>query len=94
METTRSENHLALRLIVFSGEALELQSLRPWIQRHGDKSRQLVNMYGITDRNWNSGMSKIPPCGDGILGLYQLCALMLNLTPGSFVISRILARWW
>ncbi len=40
---------LALRLIIFGGEALELPSLRPWFERHGDRSPQLVNMYGITE---------------------------------------------
>jgi amino acid adenylation domain-containing protein len=40
---------LALRLVIFGGEALELQSLKPWLERHGDKSPQLVNMYGITE---------------------------------------------
>ncbi|HEY7124285.1 MAG TPA: amino acid adenylation domain-containing protein [Ktedonobacterales bacterium] len=38
-----------LRLVIFGGEALELQSLRPWFERHGDQSPQLVNMYGITE---------------------------------------------
>jgi amino acid adenylation domain-containing protein len=28
---------------------LELQSLRPWFARHGDREPQLVNMYGITE---------------------------------------------
>ena len=37
------------RLIIFGGEALELQSLKPWFKRHGDKNPQLVNMYGITE---------------------------------------------
>lgn len=40
---------LSLRWIVFGGEALELQSLRLWFERHGDKQPQLVNMYGITE---------------------------------------------
>ncbi|HVQ25142.1 MAG TPA: amino acid adenylation domain-containing protein, partial [Planctomycetota bacterium] len=40
---------LALRLVIFGGEALELQSLAPWLARHGDASPQLVNMYGITE---------------------------------------------
>jgi amino acid adenylation domain-containing protein/FkbH-like protein len=40
---------LALRYVVFGGEALELQSLKPWFDRHGDKKPQLVNMYGITE---------------------------------------------
>ena len=35
--------------MIFGGEALELQSLRPWFERHGDREPQLVNMYGITE---------------------------------------------
>ncbi|MBD2529846.1 amino acid adenylation domain-containing protein [Nostoc flagelliforme FACHB-838] len=40
---------LNLRLIIFGGEALDIQSLQPWFARHGDESPQLVNMYGITE---------------------------------------------
>ncbi len=40
---------LALRYVIFGGEALEMQSLRPWFERHGDQQPQLVNMYGITE---------------------------------------------
>ncbi|MEH2060570.1 MAG: amino acid adenylation domain-containing protein [Nostoc sp.] len=40
---------LSLRLVIFGGEALKLQSLRPWFERHGDRFPQLVNMYGITE---------------------------------------------
>lgn len=43
------EGELVLRLVIFGGEALELQSLRPWLERHGDERPQLVNMYGITE---------------------------------------------
>jgi len=39
---------LSLRTVIFGGEALELESLRPWFERHGDQQPQLVNMYGIT----------------------------------------------
>ena len=39
----------ALREVVFGGEALELQALRPWFERHGDAQPRLVNMYGITE---------------------------------------------
>jgi amino acid adenylation domain-containing protein len=38
-----------LRLIIFGGEALELKSLQPWFELHGDRLPQLVNMYGITE---------------------------------------------
>src|SRR5690606_27662329 len=40
---------LALRLVIFGGEALELESLRPWFEKHGDERPELVNMYGITE---------------------------------------------
>jgi amino acid adenylation domain-containing protein len=38
-----------LRYIIFGGEALDLASLRPWFERHGDNTPRLVNMYGITE---------------------------------------------
>jgi len=40
---------LALRYVIFGGEALDIKSLSPWFARHGDKQPQLVNMYGITE---------------------------------------------
>jgi amino acid adenylation domain-containing protein/non-ribosomal peptide synthase protein (TIGR01720 family) len=40
---------LALRCVVFGGEALELEALRPWFERFGDQRPQLINMYGITE---------------------------------------------
>ena len=43
------QEELALRLIIFGGEALELQKLKSWFERHGDERPQLVNMYGITE---------------------------------------------
>ncbi|HTQ80161.1 MAG TPA: condensation domain-containing protein, partial [Thermoanaerobaculia bacterium] len=47
-EVGRSEE-LALRLVIFGGEALEMQSLGPWVARHGVERPRLVNMYGITE---------------------------------------------
>ncbi|WP_242059024.1 MULTISPECIES: non-ribosomal peptide synthetase [Nostoc] len=38
-----------LRYIIFGGEALNLPSLRPWFERHGENQTRLVNMYGITE---------------------------------------------
>lgn len=43
------EGELALRLVIFGGEALDPCSLRPWFARHGDQHPELVNMYGITE---------------------------------------------
>ncbi|HYH46016.1 MAG TPA: amino acid adenylation domain-containing protein, partial [Thermoanaerobaculia bacterium] len=44
---------LALREVIFGGEALEPGSLAPWVARHGDGLNsggpRLVNMYGITE---------------------------------------------
>jgi amino acid adenylation domain-containing protein len=39
----------SLRFVVLGGEALVLESLRPWIDRYGDQTPRLVNMYGITE---------------------------------------------
>ncbi|WP_405800373.1 amino acid adenylation domain-containing protein [Streptomyces halstedii] len=39
----------ALRRIIFGGEALDPGRLRPWTERHGTGSPELVNMYGITE---------------------------------------------
>jgi amino acid adenylation domain-containing protein/non-ribosomal peptide synthase protein (TIGR01720 family) len=44
-----TEPPLGLRLVIFGGEALEVQSLRPWFERFGDERPRLVNMYGITE---------------------------------------------
>ncbi len=48
-EGARARPELSLRYVIFGGEALELQSLRPWFGRHGDQEPRLVNMYGITE---------------------------------------------
>ncbi|HEU4562699.1 MAG TPA: amino acid adenylation domain-containing protein, partial [Longimicrobium sp.] len=40
---------LALRVVVFGGEALEPASLREWVERRGIGAPRLVNMYGITE---------------------------------------------
>src|SRR6185369_2201333 len=49
----RKVDDLALRVIIFGGEALEMRSLRSWFERHGDSKPQLVNMYGITETTVN-----------------------------------------
>ncbi|MET0236593.1 MAG: amino acid adenylation domain-containing protein, partial [Kibdelosporangium sp.] len=42
-------DRLALRYVIFGGEALELWRLSGWFSRHGEDSPRLVNMYGITE---------------------------------------------
>ena len=41
--------NLALRKVIFAGEALELATLRGWVQRRGADRTRLINMYGITE---------------------------------------------
>jgi len=40
---------LALRYVIFGGEALNFVNLRRWFDRHGDRKPRLINMYGITE---------------------------------------------
>ena len=45
-----SDGHaLALRYVIFGGEALELARLDDWYLRHSDSAPRLINMYGITE---------------------------------------------
>ncbi|MFC4051754.1 non-ribosomal peptide synthetase [Actinomadura syzygii] len=43
------EAELALRYIIFGGEALDLGRLEDWYSRHPENAPTLVNMYGITE---------------------------------------------
>ncbi|MER7582457.1 amino acid adenylation domain-containing protein [Kitasatospora sp. NPDC097691] len=45
----RPGSELALRHVVFGGEALELGRLDDWYSRHAEDAPTLVNMYGITE---------------------------------------------
>ncbi|WP_415640965.1 amino acid adenylation domain-containing protein, partial [Skermania piniformis] len=40
---------LALRYVIFGGEALDPARLAPWFERFGDTAPRLVNMFGITE---------------------------------------------
>jgi len=44
-----SGSSLALRTVIFGGEALEVGRLDDWYQRHPERAPRLVNMYGITE---------------------------------------------
>jgi amino acid adenylation domain-containing protein len=48
-ESAATPGGLALRYVIFGGEALDLSSLKPWFDRHGDRKPQLINMFGITE---------------------------------------------
>ncbi|WP_336217131.1 non-ribosomal peptide synthetase, partial [Nonomuraea sp. LPB2021202275-12-8] len=45
----RSPRPLALRTVIFGGEALDSETVSRWWERHAEDSPQLVNMYGITE---------------------------------------------
>ena len=49
IDEARPATDLALRVVVFGGEALNFSALRPWFARHGDRKPRLINMYGITE---------------------------------------------
>jgi amino acid adenylation domain-containing protein len=49
LATPAGATTLALRYVIFGGEALSTPVLRPWLQVHGDERPQLFNMYGITE---------------------------------------------
>ncbi|MBD1581824.1 non-ribosomal peptide synthetase/type I polyketide synthase [Pseudoalteromonas sp. S16_S37] len=50
---------LALRYVVFGGEALNLQSLHAWVNQFGDDAPQLINMYGITETTVHASFKRI-----------------------------------
>ncbi|HEX3531511.1 MAG TPA: non-ribosomal peptide synthase/polyketide synthase, partial [Thermoanaerobaculia bacterium] len=58
-ESAAAKKELALRWVIFGGEALEPASLRPWIERHGDERPRLVNMYGITETTVHVTVRKV-----------------------------------
>jgi len=48
-EAAEAGSQLALRYVVFGGEALDVSSLKPWFDTFGDNTPRMVNMYGITE---------------------------------------------
>lgn len=48
-ENITTSKALRLRYVIFGGEKLDFNSLRPWVDVCGDSSPKLVNMYGITE---------------------------------------------
>ena len=48
-EESTGQRPLSLRFVIFGGEALQVEMLRSWWERHGDETPQVVNMYGITE---------------------------------------------
>ncbi|WP_093909266.1 non-ribosomal peptide synthetase [Streptomyces sp. cf386] len=84
---------LALRWVIFCGEALSPAVVRSWYGRHQDSAPVLVNMYGITetavlstrlDLDRDHGTARAVPIGMAIAGtrLYVLDCRLRPVPPG------------
>ncbi|WP_431230988.1 amino acid adenylation domain-containing protein [Mycolicibacterium psychrotolerans] len=84
---------LALEAVVFGGEALEPQRMRPWLENHPPGSPRLINMYGITETTVHASFreivagdadSAVSPIGVplGHLGFFVLDTLLRPVAPG------------
>ncbi|MFF5532690.1 non-ribosomal peptide synthase/polyketide synthase [Streptomyces cinerochromogenes] len=107
-ELTEVSERLALRTVVFGGEALDVTRLADWYARHPDTAPRLVNMYGITETTVHvtyapldrraAGAGPASPIGTGIpdLRLYVLDDTLRPVPPGAvgelFVAGEGLAR--
>ncbi|MFE3634312.1 non-ribosomal peptide synthase/polyketide synthase [Streptomyces sp. NPDC059168] len=99
---------LALRTVIFGGEALDVGRLADWYDRHSDTAPRLVNMYGITETTVHVTHAALDrsaarpdtasPIGTGIpdLRLYVLDGTLRPVPPGAvgelFVAGEGLAR--
>jgi amino acid adenylation domain-containing protein len=54
IEAEPSPADLALRTVIFAGEALDTADLEPWFTRFGATCPEMVNMYGITETTVHS----------------------------------------
>ncbi|WP_346072797.1 non-ribosomal peptide synthase/polyketide synthase [Saccharopolyspora thermophila] len=86
-------DRLALRYVIFGGEALEPSKLDGWYRRHAEDAPRLVNMYGITETTVHVTYFPLAaahtadprsPIGAGIpdLGLYVLTESLQPTPPG------------
>ncbi|MFJ8593553.1 non-ribosomal peptide synthase/polyketide synthase [Streptomyces sp. NPDC093598] len=99
---------LALRTVVFGGEALDVSRLADWYTRHPDTAPRLVNMYGITETTVHvtylaldraaARAHSASPIGTGIpdLRVYVLDDALAPVPPGAvgemYVAGEGLAR--
>ena len=101
-------DRLALRAVVFGGEALDVSRLADWYARHPDTAPRLVNMYGITETTVHVTYAPLDraaaagggagPIGTGIpdLRVYLLDGHLSPVPPGAvgelYVAGEGLAR--
>ena len=107
-EDPEAGDRLALRTVIFGGEALDVTRLADWYERHPDTAPRLVNMYGITETTVHVTWAELEqataraggpgPIGIGIpdLRLYVLDTGLTPLPPGAvgelYVAGEGLAR--
>ncbi|MFF4468305.1 amino acid adenylation domain-containing protein [Streptomyces sp. NPDC001599] len=93
-EAPERGRELALRRIIFCGEALSPAVVRSWYERHPDSAPVLVNMYGITetavlstrlDLAREHGAARAVPIGRAVAGtrLYVLDDRLRPVPPGA-----------
>jgi amino acid adenylation domain-containing protein len=87
-------DRLALRFVIFGGEALEFGRLAQWYERHAEDAPRLVNMYGITETTVHTtermltaadataGTGSMIGLGIDDLRLYVLDAALRPVPPG------------
>ncbi|MDG9720866.1 non-ribosomal peptide synthetase [Streptomyces sp. DH24] len=87
-------DRLALRFVIFGGEALEFGRLAQWYARHAEDAPRLVNMYGITETTVHTtermltaadatvGTGSMIGLGIDDLRLYVLDAALRPVPPG------------
>ncbi|MFE9450989.1 non-ribosomal peptide synthase/polyketide synthase [Streptomyces sp. NPDC006739] len=101
-------DRLALRTVIFGGEALDVTRLAGWYDRHPDTAPRLVNMYGITETTVHVTYAPLDrataraggpaPIGTGIpdLRVYVLDGRLTPVPPGAvgemYVAGEGLAR--
>ncbi len=49
IDRQKTEKLQSLRKVVFGGEKLNFNLLKPWYEKYSDTSPELINMYGITE---------------------------------------------
>ncbi|MEO6502208.1 MAG: amino acid adenylation domain-containing protein [Jatrophihabitantaceae bacterium] len=74
------EHHdrLPLRWVVFGGEALHFPDLEPWVEKYGDETPELINMYGITEITVHASYRRVRKAD-----LTQTASLIGQALPGS-----------
>ncbi|MGW2786856.1 amino acid adenylation domain-containing protein, partial [Streptomyces populi] len=90
-EAPGTSRSLALRTVVFGGEALEHARLASWYERHPDDAPLLVNMYGITETTVHVTYAALDRSGGAVGGIgtavpdlrtYVLDAHLRPVAPG------------